>query len=181
MVWYSHLFQNFPQFIVIHTVKGFGIVKKAEIDVFLELSCFFTDPADVGNLICGSSAFSKTSLRRVKPQTKGLLGFSRTKWQLNQLIQLTFFWCLNKPGTWHIWLLIFIVSQQDKHYIPIFKKEDWSNGLKGRWKMVTVTPYPQMPCFHNSLASHPCTGSSEKRPAIPTHPGRRSPPHPWKS
>ena len=62
MVWYSHLFQNFPQFIVIHTVKGFGIVKKAEIDVFLELSCFFDDPADVGNLISDSSAFSKTSL-----------------------------------------------------------------------------------------------------------------------
>ena len=62
MVWYSHLFQNFPQFIVIHTVKGFGIVNKAEIDVFLELSCFFHDPADVGNLISGSSAFSKTSL-----------------------------------------------------------------------------------------------------------------------
>ena len=57
-----HLFQNFPQFIVIHTVKGFGIVNKAEIDVFLELSCFFHDPADVGKLICGSSAFSKTSL-----------------------------------------------------------------------------------------------------------------------
>ena len=56
------LFQNFPQFVVIHTVKGFGIVKKAEIDVFLELSCFFDDPADVGNLISGSSAFSKTSL-----------------------------------------------------------------------------------------------------------------------
>ena len=62
MVWYSHLFQNFPQFVVIHTVKGFGIVKKAEIDVFLELSCLFNDPVDVGNLICGSSAFSKTSL-----------------------------------------------------------------------------------------------------------------------
>ena len=61
MVWYSHLFQNFPQFIVIHTVKGFGIVNKAEIDVFLELSCFFYDPADVGNLISGSSVFSKTS------------------------------------------------------------------------------------------------------------------------
>ena len=58
MVWYSHLFQNFPQFIVIHTVKGFSIVNKAEIDVFLELSCFFHDPADVGNLISGSSAFS---------------------------------------------------------------------------------------------------------------------------
>ena len=62
MVWYSHLFQNFPQFIVIHTVKGFGIVNTAEIDVFLELSCFFDDPADIGNLIFGSSAFSKTSL-----------------------------------------------------------------------------------------------------------------------
>ena len=61
-VWYSHLFQNFPQLIVIHTVKGFGIVNKAEIDVFLELSCFFNDPVDVGNLICDSSAFSKTSL-----------------------------------------------------------------------------------------------------------------------
>ena len=62
MVWYSHVFQNFPQFIVIHTVKGFGIANKAEIDVFLELSCFFVDPANVGNLISGSSAFSKTSL-----------------------------------------------------------------------------------------------------------------------
>ena len=62
MIWYSHLFQNFPQFIVIHTVKGFGIVNKAEIDVFLDLSCFFDDPVDVGNLISGSSAFSKTSL-----------------------------------------------------------------------------------------------------------------------
>ena len=62
MVWYSHFFQNFPQFVVIHTVKGFGIVNKAEIDVFLELTCFFDDPADVDNLISGSSAFSKTSL-----------------------------------------------------------------------------------------------------------------------
>ena len=62
VVWYSHLIQNFPQFIVIHRVKGFGIVNKAEIDVFLELSCFLHDPVDVGNLISGSSAFSKTSL-----------------------------------------------------------------------------------------------------------------------
>ena len=60
MVWYSHIFQNFPQFIVIHIVKGFGIGNKAEIDVFLELSCFFDDPAGVGNLI--SYSFSKTSL-----------------------------------------------------------------------------------------------------------------------
>ena len=62
MVWYSHLFQNFPQFIVIHTVKGFGIVNNSEIDVFLELSCIFDDPADVGSFISGSSASSKTSL-----------------------------------------------------------------------------------------------------------------------
>ena len=62
MVWYSHLFQNFPQFIVIHTVKGFGIVNKAEVDVLLELSCFFDDPVDVGNLISGSSGFSKSRL-----------------------------------------------------------------------------------------------------------------------
>ena len=67
VVWHSHLFHNFPQFIVIHTVKGFGIVNKAEIDVFLELTCFFNDPdigndLDIGNLISGSSAFSKTSL-----------------------------------------------------------------------------------------------------------------------
>ena len=62
MVWYSHLFQNFPQIIAIHTAKGFDIVNKAEIDVLLELSCFFNDPADVGNLISGSSAFSKSSL-----------------------------------------------------------------------------------------------------------------------
>ena len=62
MVWYSHLFQNFPQFLVIHTVKGFGIVNKAEMDAILELFCFLDDPADVGNLMSGSSAFSKTSL-----------------------------------------------------------------------------------------------------------------------
>ena len=66
MFWYSHLLKNFPQFIVIHTVKGFGIVNKAEIDVFLELSCFFDDPAGVGNLVSGSSAFSKTSLNNWK-------------------------------------------------------------------------------------------------------------------
>ena len=66
MVWSSHLFQNSPPFIVFHTVKGFGIVHKAEIDVFLELSCFFDDPEDVGNLISASSAFSKTSLNNWK-------------------------------------------------------------------------------------------------------------------
>ena len=62
MVWYSHLLKNFPQFVLIHTVKGFSIVNEAEVGVFLEFSCFFYDPVDVGNLICGSSAFSKPSL-----------------------------------------------------------------------------------------------------------------------
>ena len=62
MIWYSHHFKNYPQFVVIHTVKGFGVLNKAEVGVFLELSSFFDDPADIGNLISGSSAFSKTSL-----------------------------------------------------------------------------------------------------------------------
>ena len=62
VAWYSHLLKNFPEFVVVHTVKGFGIVNKAEVDIFLELSCFFNDPADVGNLISGSSVFSKSSL-----------------------------------------------------------------------------------------------------------------------
>ena len=62
MVWYSHLSKNFPQFVVIHKIKGFGVVNKAEVDVFLELSCLSDDPTDVGNLISGSSAFSKSSL-----------------------------------------------------------------------------------------------------------------------
>ena len=70
MVWYSYLFKNFPQFVVIHTVKGFGVVK-AEIDVFLKLSCFFDDPTDVGNLISGSSAFFNTA---------GTSGISRSKY-----------------------------------------------------------------------------------------------------
>ena len=73
MVWYSNLFQNVPQFIVIHIVKGFDLVNKAEIDVFLELSCFIPDPADVGNLISGSSASSRTSLNIWKFMVQVLL------------------------------------------------------------------------------------------------------------
>ena len=81
MVWYSHLLKNFSQFIVIHTVKGFGIVNKAEVEVFLELSCFFNDPIDVGNLISCSSAFSKSSLNiwkfMVETVTDFILGGSK--------------------------------------------------------------------------------------------------------
>ena len=76
MVWYSHLFQNFPQFVVIHTVKGFGLVNKTEIDVFLELSCFFGNPVDVGNLISGTAAFSKSSLNIWKFSVHVLLKLS---------------------------------------------------------------------------------------------------------
>ena len=73
MVYYFHLFQNFSEFVVVHTVKGFGIVNKGEVDVFLELSCFFSDPVDVGNLISGSSAFSKSSLNIRKFMVHALL------------------------------------------------------------------------------------------------------------
>ena len=75
MVWYSHFLRNFPQFVVIHTVKCVSIVSKAEVDVFLELSCFFDDPGDIGNLISGSSAFSKTSLNNWKFTVHVLLKF----------------------------------------------------------------------------------------------------------
>ena len=75
MVWYSQLFENFPQFVVIHTVKGFGIVNKTEIDLFLELPCFFNDTADVGNLISGSYAFYKTSLNIWKFMVRILFKF----------------------------------------------------------------------------------------------------------
>ena len=81
IVWYSHFFKNFPEFVVVHTVKGFGIVNKAEVEVFLELSYFFDDPTDVGNLISGSSAFSKSSLNiwkfMVETVTDFILGGSK--------------------------------------------------------------------------------------------------------
>ena len=86
MVWYSQLFQNFPQFVVIHTIKGFGIVNKAEIHVFLELSCFFHDPADVGNLISGSSAFSKTSVNNRKFTVHVLLKPGLENWSITLLV-----------------------------------------------------------------------------------------------
>ena len=88
VVWYSHLFQNFPEFTVIHTVKGFGIFNKAEIDVFLELSYFLYDPADVGNLVSGSSAFSKTShslLQGIFPTQGSNPGLLHCRWILYQL------------------------------------------------------------------------------------------------
>ena len=107
VVWYSRLFKNFPQFIVIHTVKGFGTVNKAERDVFLELSCFFHDPADVGSLISGSSAFSKTSLNVWKFMVHLLLKrglenfehyFASVRWvQLCSSLSILWHWNENWP------------------------------------------------------------------------------------
>ena len=105
VVWYSHLFQNFPQFTVIYTVKGFGIVNKAEIDVFLELSCFFHDPADAGNLIFGSSAFSKTSLNiwkvtihvLLKPGLENFKHYFTSVWdECNCAVVWAFLWDWNE-------------------------------------------------------------------------------------
>ena len=111
-VWYSQLFQNFPQFNVVHIVKGFGIVNKAEIDVFLELSCFFDDPEDVGNFISGSSAFSKTSLNiwkfsvpvLLKPGLENFEHYSTSVWDdcncavIWAFFGIAFLWDWNENG-----------------------------------------------------------------------------------
>ena len=112
MVWYSHLFQNFLQFLVIHTVKGFGIVNKEEIDVFLELFCFFDDPAGVGNSLSGSSAFSKTSLNIWKfmvhvlltPGLENFEHFFTSVWdECNCVVSLSILWhCLSLGLEWKL-------------------------------------------------------------------------------
>ena len=110
VIWYSHLLKNFSQFVVIYTVKGFGIVNKAELDVFMELSCFFYDPADVGNLISGSSAFSKTSLNiwkfnvhlLLKPGLENFEHYFTSVWDecnfgvVWKIIGIAFLWDWNK-------------------------------------------------------------------------------------
>ena len=109
VVWYSHLFQNFPQFIVIHTVKGFGIVNKAEIDVFLELSCFSHDPADVGNLISGSSPPSKTRLNiwkftvhvLLKPGLENFEHYFTSLWDKCNCVTVWTFFCIDLLWDWN--------------------------------------------------------------------------------
>ena len=100
VVWYSHLSKNFPEFVVIHTVKGFGIVNKGKVDVFLELSCFFDDPTDVGNLISGSSTFSKSRLNiwkfmvhmLLKPGLENLEHYAASVWdEYNWVVVWAFF------------------------------------------------------------------------------------------
>ena len=110
MVWYSHFFQNFPQFIVIHTVKGFGIVNKAEIDVFLELSCFFDDPGDVGNLISGSNEYS--GLISFKIDWFDLLAVQRT-------LESPLKHCSSKAST--LWYSAFFMVQISHPYMSTGK------------------------------------------------------------
>ena len=107
VVWYSHLLKNFPQFIVIHTVKCFGLVNKAEVDVFLELSCFYNDPAHVGNLVSVSSAFSKTSLNIWKFKVHVLLKSGLENFEhyftLQSKMEKLYTVSKNKTGRW-LWL-----------------------------------------------------------------------------
>jgi len=130
VVWYSHLFKNFPQFVVIHTVKGFGIVNKAEIDVFLELSCFFDDLADVGNVISGSSALSKSSLNIWKFTVHVLLkpGFENFEHYFTSLwgeCNCAVFWAFF--GIAFLWDWASLVAQMVKH-LPAMR-ETWIQSL----------------------------------------------------
>ena len=121
VVWYSHLLQNFPQFIVIHTVEGFGIVNKAETDVFLERSCFLDDPEDVGNLISGSSAFSKTSLNiwkfrvhvLLKPGLQNFEHYFTSMWDecncvvVRAFFGIAFLWHIYSIHMWIVYMYIY--------------------------------------------------------------------------
>ena len=118
VVCYSHLFQNFPQFTVIHTVKGFGIVVKAEIDVFLELSHFFNDPVDVGNLISGSFTFSKSSLNiwkflvpvLLKPSLENFEHYFTSMWDERNCVVLWTFFGVAFSWDWNGWVLWSLLS-----------------------------------------------------------------------
>ena len=149
VVWYSHLFQNFPQFVVIHTVKGFGIINKAEIDVFLELSCSFDDPADVGNLISGSSAFSKTSLNickfmvhiLLKPGLENFEHYFTSMWdecncaEVWAFFDIAFLWNWNEswpfPVLWPLLSFPNLLAYWGQHFHSIIvqdlKKLNWNS------------------------------------------------------
>ena len=147
LVWYSHLFQNFPQFIVIHTVKGFGIVDEAEIDVFLKLSCFFDDPVDVDNLISDSSAFSKTSLNiqkfmvhiLLKPGLENLEHYFLSMWdECNCVVVWAFFgiaflWAWNEnwlfPVLWPLLSFPNLLAYRVQHFDSIIRIWNSSTGI----------------------------------------------------
>ena len=157
VVWYLHLLKNFPQFVVIHTVKGFGIVNKAEVDVFLELSCFFDDPTDVGNLIAGSSIFSKSSLNSWKFTVhilleSGLENFEHyfdSVWdECNCAVVQTFFgmailWDWNENWPWNVLL-------QHKKYKNNRVWWSWSNLFP-----LCLISYPSLSQSDSTFQTYP--------------------------
>ena len=163
VAWYSHLFQNVPQFIVIHTVKGFGIVNKAEVVVFMELSCFFHDPADVGNLISGSSVFSKTSLNiwkfmvnvLLKPGLENFEHYFTSMWdECNCVIMWAFFeivflwdWNENRPFLvlWPLLTLPYWVQ----HFHSIIFQDFSSTGIPSPPLALFIVMFPK-----SHLTSH---------------------------
>ena len=146
VVWYSHLLKNFPQFIAVHTVKGLGIVNKAEVYVFLELSCFFNDPTDVGNLISGSSAFSKSSLNTWKLLVhillkSGLENFEHyfaSVWdECNWVVVCVFFgiaflWDWNEnwpfPALWPLLCFPNLLAYWGQYYLTAFSFRIWKSS-----------------------------------------------------
>ena len=161
VVWYSHLLKNFPQFIVIHTVKGFGIVIKAEIDAFLELSCFFHDPADVGNLVSGSSAFTKTSLNiwkfmvhvLLKPGLEIFEHYFTTMWdECNCAVDWAFFgiaflwdWNENWPFGGHYW--VFQICWQFSKFASKIECRTFTASSFMIWNSLTGIPSPPLALF----------------------------------
>ena len=126
MVWYSHLFQNFPHFVVIHTVKGFSIVNKAEVDAFLELFQFFNDPTDVGNLISGSSAFSKSSLNIWKFMVRVLLKPGLENSMANLSTQLVTRCTTQSPAYWEDLPLLLSFRAVNEMYCGVFSSQQFT-------------------------------------------------------
>ena len=169
VVWYSHLFQNFPLFIVIQTVKGFGIVNKAEVDVFLELSCFFYDPVGVGNLISGSSAFSKSSLNirkftvhiLLKPGLENFERYFTSVWDecncavVWAFFSITFLWDWNE--NWPFPFLLSLLSFPNLWHIEC---STFTASSFKTWKSSTGIPSPPLALFVVMLSQAHLTSHS---------------------
>ena len=156
VVWYSYLFQNFPQFVVIHTVKGFGIVNKADRDVFLQLSCFFDDPVDVGNLISGSSAFSKSSSNiqkftvhvQFKPGLENFEHYFTSMWdECNRVVVWTFFWnCLSLGLEWKLTFSSPVATAAFSKFAGVFSAALSQHQFR-IWNSSTGIPSPPLALF----------------------------------
>ena len=168
VVWYSHLFQNFPQFLVIHTVKGFGIVNEAEINVFLELSCFFYDPADVGNLISGSSAFSKTSLNiwkftvhiLLKSVLENFEHYFTSMWEeCNRAVvwaffEIAFLWDWNENWPFPVLWPLLRFPNVLAYWVQHFHSTIFQDLKYHKWDYITSTSFVHSDAFYGPLDSH---------------------------